>query len=252
MPNFQKSKGFQLRSGNKGGAPFKMMGSSPATYGGGITNLLSAKEKDSTVEKVSKNVTGEKTPKPEPKKIKVADAKFDASKATVSGDAKDNTKTRGKKQNASKIGDTAERSELDVAKSDGRASRKKEKHQKKLDRANETLEQRDARKKLNKEKLGDALGELSDRLDPKNRGLHAKSKAAKKGRVDKNIKNEKDKVDTARTQQLIEMQNKSDAESEKLSTTEKKAVGENGAVVVPDDGTGVNGRKGGSDLSKNN
>ena len=33
MPNFQKSKGFQLRSGNKGGMPFKVMGSSPATFG---------------------------------------------------------------------------------------------------------------------------------------------------------------------------------------------------------------------------
>ena len=30
MPNFNKSKGFQLRSGNKAKAPFKMMGSSPA------------------------------------------------------------------------------------------------------------------------------------------------------------------------------------------------------------------------------
>ena len=33
MPKFQKSKGFQLRSGNKDKAPFKMMGSSPAAYG---------------------------------------------------------------------------------------------------------------------------------------------------------------------------------------------------------------------------
>jgi hypothetical protein len=33
MPNFNKSKGFQLRSGNKAKAPFKMMGSSPANDG---------------------------------------------------------------------------------------------------------------------------------------------------------------------------------------------------------------------------
>ena len=33
MPNFNKSKGFQLRSGNKDKAPFKMMGSSPAAFG---------------------------------------------------------------------------------------------------------------------------------------------------------------------------------------------------------------------------
>ena len=32
MPNFQKSKGFQLRSGNKGGMPFKEMGSSPIQH----------------------------------------------------------------------------------------------------------------------------------------------------------------------------------------------------------------------------
>ena len=36
MPNFNKSKGFQLKSGNKGGMPFKEMGSSPAKiFGGG-------------------------------------------------------------------------------------------------------------------------------------------------------------------------------------------------------------------------
>ena len=32
MPKFNKSKGFQLRSGNKSGLPFKQMGSSPANF----------------------------------------------------------------------------------------------------------------------------------------------------------------------------------------------------------------------------
>jgi hypothetical protein len=40
MPNFTKSKGFQLRSGNIAKAPFKMMGSSPAkqSYGFSMTD----------------------------------------------------------------------------------------------------------------------------------------------------------------------------------------------------------------------
>jgi len=223
--------GFKMRSGN-GPLAFKNMGSSPAKqsmFGPSKLDLKSANADDSTISKVSKKVTGEKTPKLEPKKIKIADAKFDASKITVTGSKdKGKIKTRGKNQNASKIGDTAERSELDVAKSDGRASRKKEKHQKKLDRANETLEERSARKKVNREKFSDAVGELSDRVDPDQRGLYAKSKANNQtltekatARKDKDIQNANTIANTKRTNQLTsKATTEVDSENSKLDASD--------------------------------
>jgi len=90
MPNFKKSKSFQLRSGNKEGAPFKMMGSSPAksgifglikglTGGGGGSDAINAFGGDK-----NKNITAPgsdnkvitidtKTEKVKPQKIKIED-----------------------------------------------------------------------------------------------------------------------------------------------------------------------------------
>jgi hypothetical protein len=235
MPNFQKSKGFQLRSGNKAKAPFKMMGSSPAKqsiFGPSKLDLKSANDGDSTVEKVSEKVTGPKTPKKEPKKIKVADAKFDASKATVSGDAKDNIKTRGKKQNASKVTDSADRSELDVAKSEGRANRAEEKKQKKLDRANETLEEKTARKEKFAQAARDA-GALVSKIGGGSLVEEIQSQADRKtNKVNKDIQNEKDRVNTARTQQLVDATNKAGTEGEKVSSTKSEAVNNDGTASV--------------------
>jgi len=56
MPNFNKSKGFQLRSGNKSGLPFKQMGSSPAKINvGAIAGVLSTK-KDNELDLKSSNL----------------------------------------------------------------------------------------------------------------------------------------------------------------------------------------------------
>ena len=55
MPNFNKSKGFQLRSGN-GPLAFKQMGSSPAKINvGAIAGVLSTK-KDNELELKSSNL----------------------------------------------------------------------------------------------------------------------------------------------------------------------------------------------------
>ena len=42
MPNFKKSKGFQLKSGNSANGPFKMMGSSPTPKLGGFDKAFAA------------------------------------------------------------------------------------------------------------------------------------------------------------------------------------------------------------------
>lgn len=87
-----------------------------------------------------------------------------------------------------------------------------------------TPEQKAQIKAGRKEKVSDAIGELSDRLDPDERGLYAKGKAAKSKSENQIISNEKDRVHTARTQQIITATNKSNKESEKLSETTKTAV----------------------------
>jgi len=86
---------------------------------------------------VEEKPTTKSMAKPNEKK---EEKKYDLSEATVSGSNKSNTiKTRGKNQNASKIKDSAERSEIDVAKSDRRARNKKAKHSKRLAKINSDL-----------------------------------------------------------------------------------------------------------------
>jgi len=66
MPNFAKSKGFQLRSGNKANAPFKIMGSSPAkqmTISSGNPEDLTEKVVEGPKNEVKK--IGPKKPTPE-------------------------------------------------------------------------------------------------------------------------------------------------------------------------------------------
>jgi len=71
MPNFQKSKGFQLRSGNKAKAPFKMMGSSPAKQSYGFS-MTDDKTKDLKLKEVkTTKIDDSKTEKVKPKKLDI-------------------------------------------------------------------------------------------------------------------------------------------------------------------------------------
>jgi len=82
MPDFKNSKGFQLRSGNKPNAPFKMMGSSPAKneifgLSGGTSydasDLLSTKKKTPKIKDDTKviKIDESKTEKVKPQKLDI-------------------------------------------------------------------------------------------------------------------------------------------------------------------------------------
>ena len=71
MPNFTKSKGFQLRSGNIAKAPFKMMGSSPAKQSYGFS-MTDDKTKDLKLKEVkTTKIDDSKTEKVKPKKLDI-------------------------------------------------------------------------------------------------------------------------------------------------------------------------------------
>lgn len=96
MPKFNKSKGFQLRSGNKSGMPFKQMGSSPNKQG--ITDMLGllggAKKGGLSGENVGGNTktfggsaTDLITSKPEENKV-MSDFELGQEAANIRGDIK--------------------------------------------------------------------------------------------------------------------------------------------------------------------
>ena len=116
------------------------------TVEGGKMGLMEKAGKLEPIHKTPPTVEEKPTTKPMAKPMakpneKKEEKKYDLSEATVSGSNKSNTiKTRGKNQNASKIKDSAERSEIDVAKSDRRARNKKAKHAKRLAKINSDLD----------------------------------------------------------------------------------------------------------------
>ena len=103
MPNFNKSKGFQLRSGNKAKAPFKMMGSSPAK--GGFMDALNAFKGESKTKNLkAKEVKTIDTTKSQAntEKVKLGSSRPDGDKATTkTTDKKGEVKTKAFKNDAS-------------------------------------------------------------------------------------------------------------------------------------------------------
>jgi len=104
MPNFKKSKSFQLRSGNKEGAPFKMMGSSPAksgifglikglTGGGGSdgsNDLLFNKQEIPQAPEIPTVIPDGKSEKVKPQKIKIKDGAGGFTDGSTSSRPEDN------------------------------------------------------------------------------------------------------------------------------------------------------------------
>jgi len=289
MPNFQKSKGFQLRSGNKGGAPFKMMGSSSPVYKLGEKegntkesnaqkkidyesnkydeakiksdkvikdradlkkkNEAAAKEKKGR-EAYAKTEAGEKEAAKKLAADKAATDKetkasrgWKEKKEANKAEKKENRGTRkdfkkGNKEEIAELKESgADRKTVRAAKKENRQEQKDLKQSHRDDsKANKkdykSGDDYKAHKAEQKQKLKNSIGALSDRLDPDNRGLYAKSKAAEEGRVDKNIQNEKDAVNTTRTQQLVDATNKSNNKSEELPSSQSDAVNNDGTANV--------------------
>ena len=258
---------FKMRSGN-GPLAFKNMGSSPAkqmmdekeqTFSGkkdmdatakaneAKARAQAIKEKNAAEAKIAKekNDAANKSAADKAAKDKEAKAsrgwreKKEANKA----EKKENRGTRGdfKKGNKEEIAELkaagATKEEINAAK---KVNKQEQKDLKQSHRDDSKANKKDyksgddykAHKAEQKQKFSDAVGELSDRVDPDNRGLYAKSKAAKTYRADKNIQNEKDRVNTARTQQLIDATNKAGTEEEKVSSTKSEAVNNDGSAAV--------------------
>jgi hypothetical protein len=92
MPNFTKSKGFQLRSGNIAKAPFKMMGSSPAKQSYGFS-MTDDKTKDLKPKKVkTTKIDDSKTEKVKPQKLDIVNT-GEATMFTGKGDKIGETNT---------------------------------------------------------------------------------------------------------------------------------------------------------------
>ena len=211
MPNFQKSKGFQLKSGNKANAPFKMIGSSPAkqsaSFGGKLGVDIKTVEKTDVTKKfeaeqrVKKDLANkplnEKQQKTVDKAVK-SDNKF-IEKASKRA-------SKGKTTKPDKPGTVVSRAAKKVvkgAKNFGKAMQDPENQQKMRD-------------------LGAVVSNIGDPNTSMSSVIQGQADR-KQDRVDKNIQNEKDKVSTARNKQIIDQHNKEASGEGKLAATNPTA-----------------------------
>ena len=179
MPNFNKSKGFQLKSGNKAKAPFKMMGSSSPAKGWG--DIFGGANKQA--EEMAKQ-----TPK-------VETIKIDETKNEKAPKVRSMTDKELKMKQDGKLGTVVSR----TAKKIGKSIKKGAKNFKKAMQDPE-----------NQQKMRD-LGEVVSNIGDPNTSMSSVIQGQadrKQDRVDKNIQNEKDKVSTARNKQIIDQHNK--------------------------------------------
>lgn len=218
MPNFNKSKGFQLRSGNKANAPFKMMGSSPAKNLGGLLgkigssktdasgDLLFNKQKTPTapeVKTIDNTKSKKNTNKVKPQKIKIADT---GKMGNTSSRPEDNAtpeqrmasdfvtskpkpnKTKTNKNTASEDKPEATKSAAELA---AEKAAKKEKRAQAFRDAGEIVSN-----------IGDPNTSMSSVIQGQADKRTAKADKAI-ARKDKDIQNEKDIANTKRTNQVI-------------------------------------------------
>ena len=205
--------GFKMRSGN-GPLAFKNMGSSPAKQG--FMDALSAfkpesKTKDLKAEKLKTTDTTKgqaNTNKPGSNNYTGTDKNTDKSHlSTKTTDKKGEVKTKASKNDgkgAKGLTESSKSSAPEPVLSAAEKAAKKEKRAQAF---------RDAGKLVSnigsEESLVDVMQSQADK---------------KVNTADKKIQNEKDRVNTARTQQLVDATNKSNNESEKLPETPKTAV----------------------------
>ena len=239
MPNFNKSKGFQLKSGNKAKAPFKMMGSSSPAKGwddilstGKKANIEKA-DQNATVQGVSNKATvgpdGAQVARPEapekPKKHRDQVKKAEKITKLEGKEAKrDAKRAEGKKVF---LGNLKKKNNAN----------KREKLQTEVDK---TSEQYVADKAAKKEAFAQGMrdaGEIVSNIGNTNPKESMSSiiqgqADRKTNKVNKDIQNEKDRVNTARTQQLVDATDKAGTEGEKVSSTKSEAVTNSGNANV--------------------
>tara|TARA_R100000951_G_C2608263_1_gene170379 strand:+ start:47 stop:826 length:780 start_codon:yes stop_codon:yes gene_type:complete len=227
MPNFNKSKGFQLRSGNKANAPFKMMGSSPAKNLGGLLGKIGSSKTDASGDLLFNK---QKTPKaPETKTIDTTEGQKNTNKVKPA-----NLKIKG----TDKVSSTSSRPD-----SEGPVTKEPKP---KSNKAKPKLSE--AAKAAKKEKRAQAFrdaGEIISNVGDPNTSMSSviqgqadrrTDKADKAtARKDKDIQNKKDIANTKRTNQVIaEHTAKLNKDSSKLSadTPSTDPTGESSAEKI--------------------
>ena len=220
MPNFNKSKGFQLRSGNKAKAPFKMMGSSPAKQG--FMDTLNAFKPESKTKDILK-----------PKEIKTIDTT----------EAQANTNKPGSK-NYTGTDKNTDKSHLSTKTTDKKGEVKTKAFKNDASEPSKPKPELSAEEKAaKKEKFAQGMrdmGEIIESIGDPNASMskihqaRADRKVAKADKItarkDQDIQNEKDIANTKRTNQLTAQATANlEAEASKLPDTEVK---EGGGIVT--------------------
>ena len=216
MPNFNKSKGFQLRSGNKAKAPFKMMGSSPAKQG--FMDTLNAFKPESKTKDILK-----------PKEIKTIDTT----------EAQANTNKPGSK-NYTGTDKNTDKSHLSTKTTDKKGEVKTKAFKNDASEPSKPKPELSAEEKAaKKEKFAQGMrdmGEIIESIGDPNASMakihqaRADRKVAKADKItarkDQDIQNEKDIANTKRTNQLTAQATANlEAEASKLPDTEVKKGG---------------------------
>ena len=244
MPNFNKSKGFQLRSGNKAKAPFKMMGSSPAKDM--LSDIFtSKKEKDI---KLNSNT-------PERNLESEAKGKIDKTRGTREGQVKksgrlDKIQNRQDKRALRKYNNSLSQGSqgemgMEAFKKSDKYTDKTSKREGRLKKeVNMTPDEYDANQAAKKEKFAQGMrdvGALVSNIGNEDESMSSVIQGQvdkKQKQKDKDIQNEKDKVSTERTQQLVDTYKKENSGEGEL------------AADVPEAATSIKGNTM-TNLSKN-
>ena len=195
MPNFTKSKGFQLKSGNKAKAPFKMMGSSPAKDG---FTIPGADGGTSAIDAFTTKTKNKKIVAPEVKKV-------EKDKVRVM------TEKESKMKQDGKLGTVVSRTAKKIGKGIKQGIKKTKEYIKENPQAIRDM--------------GAVISSIGNREGEESMVSVIQGQADRKQeRADKDIQNEKDKVSTERTQQLVDTYKKENSGEAELPEDDSKAA----------------------------
>ena len=193
MPNFNKSKGFQLKSGNKAKAPFKMMGSSSPAKGWG--DIFGGANKQA--EEMAKQ-----TPK-------VETIKIDETKNEKAPKVRSMTDKELKMKQDGKLGTVVSRTAKKIGKGIKEGVKKTKEYIKENPQAIRDM--------------GAVISNIGDPNTSMSSVIQGQADR-KQERADKDIQNEKDKVSTERTQQLVDTYKKENSGEAELPADDSEAA----------------------------
>ena len=239
--------GFKLRSGN-GPLAFKNMGSSPVyKRGEDMVKIDPIQTKEIKQTKLSPPDKLEKAVKPQNniKEAVTLQEKKDNLKS-VKKDNRSDKKELRKEQRAEKKAYKEANKGTEGYKENKKTLKSVQKDERKALRTNRKADKKEARDAVKsdpeyiakKEKRAQAFrdaGEIVSNIGDKDTSMSSviQGQADRKtNKVNKDIQNEKDRVNTARTQQLVDATNKAGTEEEKVSSTKSEAVTNGGNANV--------------------